>query len=284
MNSKAHILIVEDKALIYKRLKMVLNDQHYIVSDYTPSVEEAIARINCSKPDLVLLDINLQSEYNGIYLGQLLKNDYHIPFIYVTEIDDDQTFYKALDTGHEDFVSKHDLKINPVEKELLIQTKPHLDERKLLRAIQNVLKRAEAKKEPLIKDGIMGMLSYLDSIKNMNHSQITKVPVRYNDIVFFTVKPFINEDEKEEVLKPNYVWFQTNQNSNYYFLKTSLKELQKTLPYYFVRINESYIVNISSVYLKGRINGSKMVIWNKEFVVKKTYKNEVEKRLNHFYQ
>ncbi len=280
MKTKAHILIVEDKALIYKRLKMVLKEQYYSVDDYTPSVEEAIGRINSTRPNLVLLDIDLQGEHNGIYLGQLLKNEYHIPFIYVTEFDDDQTFYKALHSGHEDFVSKKDIDLK--EEELVIPTKPHLDEKKLIRAIQNTLNRNTIRQEPVIKDGVMGLLGYLDDIKIMNHGQITKVPVRYSDIVFFTVKSFINNEEKD--LKPNYVWFQTKQNDDYYFLKTSLKELQKTLPYNFVRINESYIVNISPDFFKGRINGSKMMVWNKEFTIKKTYKDEVEKRLKHFYQ
>src|SRR5690606_33690274 len=177
MTPKAHLLVVEDKALIYKRLKIVLNDQHYAVDDYTPSVEDAIARINNNRPDLVLLDIDLQGDFNGIYLGQLLKNEYHIPFIYVTEYDDDQTFHNALNSGHEDFVSKKDIELK--EEELVVQTKPHLDEKKLIRAIQNTLNRVTNSLNPIIKDGVMGLLGYLDSIKVMNHGQITKVPVPY---------------------------------------------------------------------------------------------------------
>ncbi|MCB0432006.1 MAG: response regulator [Mangrovimonas sp.] len=283
MKPKAHILVVEDKALIYKRLKMVLSNENYSVDGFTPSVEEAIGHINTTRPDLVLLDIDLQGEHNGLYLGKLLSTDYHIPFIYVTEYDDDQTFYNALATFHEDFVSKKDIYLSG-DSDLVVQTKPHLDEKKLIRAIQNTLNRYRSHETGITKEGIMGLMGYLDDIKIMSKGQIAKVPVKFKDILFFTVKPFINEDDEEEELRPNYLWFLTNNKKEYFFLKTSLRELQKTLPYYFVRINESYIVNLSPEYLEGRINGSIISIQGRELHIKKTYKEEVEKRLQHFYQ
>lgn len=278
MKPKAHILVVEDKSLIYKRLKMMLIANHYSVDDYAPSVSEAIGLINRKRPDLVLLDIDLQGEHNGIYLGNLLKKEYNIPFIYVTDFDDDQTFYEGLQTKHEDFISKKEIQLQEAE---VIQTKPHLDEKRLLRSIQTTLSK-QIKAQPLLKDSVMGLIGYLEDIKELDKSRVTRVPVKYDDIVFFTVKPFINENEEKETLRANYLWFQTK-SKEYFFLKTSLKELQKTLPHYFVRINESYIVNISPNMLAGRINGSRLSIENQEFTIKATYKDEVKKRLKHFY-
>lgn len=278
MKTKAHILVVEDKSLIYKRLKMMLIANHYSVDDYAPSVSEAIGLINRKRPDLVLLDIDLQGEHNGIYLGSLLKKEFNIPFIYVTDFDDDQTFYEGLQTKHEDFISKKEIQLQEAE---VIQTKPHLDEKRLLRSIQTTLsKQIEA--QLLLKESVMGLVGYLEDIKELDKSRVTRVPVKYEDIVFFTVKPFINENEEEETLRANYLWFQTN-SKEYFFLKTSLKELLKTLPHYFVRISESYIVNISPKMLAGRINGSRLSIENQEFTIKATYKDEVKKRLKHFY-
>ncbi len=321
MKTKAHILVVEDKALIYKRLKMILKEHHYSVDDYAPSVEEAIGNINKKRPDLVLLDIDLQGEHNGIYLGNLLQKEYNIPFIYVTDLDDDQTFYESLQTKHDDFIPKKDINLSeikaevedeiesviqsdsviqschtePVEVEvknlchseqreespIVIQTKPHLDEKRLIRSIQTILQKQTENQQPL-REGIMGLVGYLEDIKELDKSRVTRVPVKYEDIIFFTVKPFINENEKEETLRANYLWFKTK-NGEYFFLKTSLRDIQKTLPYYFVRINESYIINIAPDVLKGRINGSRLSIQNQEFTIKKTYKEEVKSRLEHFY-
>ncbi|WP_335974077.1 response regulator transcription factor [Gaetbulibacter jejuensis] len=280
MKTKAHILVVEDKALIYKRLKMILKAHHYSVDDYAPSVEEAIGNINKKRPDLVLLDIDLQGEHNGIYLGNLLKKEYNIPFIYVTDLDDDQTFYESLQTKHDDFIPKKDINLT-AEQPIVIQTKPHLDEKRLIRSIQTILQKQTENQQPL-REGIMGLIGYLEDIKELDKSRVTRVPVKYEDIIFFTVKPFINENEKEETLRANYLWFKTR-NGEYFFLKTSLRDIQKTLPYYFVRINESYIVNIAPDVLKGRINGSRLSIQNQEFTIKNTYKDEVKKRLEHFY-
>lgn len=280
MKTKAHILVVEDKALIYKRLKMILKEHHYSVDDYAPSVEEAIGNINKKRPDLVLLDIDLQGEHNGIYLGNLLKKEYNIPFIYVTDLDDDQTFYESLQTKHDDFIPKKDINLTE-EQPIVIQTKPHLDEKRLIRSIQTILQKQTEKQQPL-REGIMGLIGYLEDIKELDKSRVTRVPVKYEDIIFFTVKPFINENEKEEILRANYLWFKTK-NGEYFFLKTSLRDIQKTLPYYFVRINESYIVNIAPDVLKGRINGSRLSIQNQEFTIKNTYKEEVKSRLEHFY-
>ncbi|MEX0997629.1 MAG: response regulator [Flavobacteriaceae bacterium] len=280
MKTKAHILVVEDQAIIYKRLKMMLKEHHYAVDDFSPSVEEAINHIHKKRPDLVLLDIDLQGEHNGMYLGKLLQTRYNIPFIYVTDLDDDHTFYESLQTKHADFVSKKDIQLTE-EEPIVIQTKPHLDEKRLLRSIQTVLAK-QTNTSPLFKEGILGLVDYLENIKEYEKSSITKVPVAYKDIVFFTVKPFQNDLQVEEPTRANYLWFQTK-TGNYYFLKTSLKALQKTLPYCFVRINESYIVNIGPGMLTGRINGSRLSIQNKEFAIKATYKEEVQKRLNHFY-
>lgn len=312
MKTKAHILVVEDKALIYKRLKMILKENHYSVDDYAPSVEDAIGNINKKRPDLVLLDIDLQGEHNGIYLGNLLKKEYNIPFIYVTDLDDDQTFYESLQTKHDDFIPKKDINLYEIETEneiedetviqsipmqsesknqchseqseespIIIQTKPHLDEKRLIRSIQTILQKQTENQQPL-REGIMGLIGYLEDIKELDKSRVTRVPVKYEDIIFFTVKPFINENEKEETLRANYLWFKTR-NGEYFFLKTSLRDIQKTLPYYFVRINESYIVNIAPDVLKGRINGSRLSIQNQEFTIKNTYKEEVKSRLEHFY-
>lgn len=265
---KAHILIVEDEVILYDRLAQKLKKEHYTVSQFTPSVTEAIAQIKLKRPDIVLLDINLEGRQTGLDLGNILHSDYQIPFIYVTSFDDDETFFKGLQTNHASFY---------------VKSKPKLDFTTLHRHIQTVLKQKEINKKEPSKEGVLGLIHYLEDIKEFNKGSITRAPVKYEDIVFFTVKPFLNEDNKEEVLRANYLWLQT-QSKEYFFLKTSLRVLQKSLPYNFVRINESYIVNIAPNMFDGQINGSKLSIKNTEFIVNSTYKGEVKKRIAHFYQ
>ncbi|MFK5880462.1 MAG: response regulator [Flavobacteriaceae bacterium] len=266
--NKAHILIVEDEALLYKRMRKVLEKEHYSVDAYTPSVADALACINTKRPDIVLLDIDLQGKQTGLDFGKLLHDTYNIPFIYVTGFEDDQTFYDGLNTHHEHFI---------------VKTKPRLDPKEILRTIQTVLKRNEIKETSFTKNGVVGLVGYLDDVKNYSNKGVTRIPIKYEDIAFFTVKPFINENDEEEKLRANYLWFLTKDNE-YYFLKKSLKDVLRELPHNFVRINESYIVNISTELLNGRINGSRLSIMDRELSIKDTYRKEFNKRFAMLYQ
>lgn len=264
---KAHILIVEDQPALYERLRRALIKQNFTVDEYTKSYDEAIARIQHTTPDIVLLDIDLQGKKDGIDLGKVLDAHYKIPFIYVTDLDDDLTFTKGLHTNHEQFI---------------VKTKPRLNINDVTRAIHTVLHKANNNNTTYQKDAIIGLISYLSEVNDFGKSGVTRVPVPYKNIAFFTVKPFINEDNEEEDLRANYLWFQTK-CKEYYFLKSSLKELLKQLPPYFVRINESYIVNISPEILEGRINGSRISIMGNEFRIKRTFAKEFENRIKLLY-
>jgi len=266
MKTKAHILIVEDEAIIYQRMRKVLQKEYYSVDEYTPSYDQALMRIKSNRPDIVLLDINLQGDKTGLDLGKLLYEEFHIPFIYVTDFDDNETFYKGLQTHHEQFI---------------VKTKPRLNPKEIIRNIQTALNRYEQK--PVEKKGLIGLVDYLEEIKNYGKGAITKVPVSFEEIAFFTNKAFVDENEEEKKLRANYLWFLTR-NKDYFFLKKSLKELYKELPYYFVRINENYIVNISPEMLQGRINGSRISIMGYELSIKESYQKEFKKRFNAIYQ
>ncbi len=264
---KAHVLIVEDQPALYERLRRALIKQHFTVDEYTKSYDEAILRINANTPDIVLLDIDLHGKKDGIDLGKMLNTKYKIPFIYVTDLDDDLTFAKGLHSNHQQFI---------------VKTKPRLNIEEVTRAIHTALHKSQNNLLDKQKDAVIGLVSYLDEVNDYGKSGVTRVPVPYKNIAFFTVKPFINEDDEEENLRANYLWFKTK-NKEYFFLKSSLKELQKHLPLYFVRINESYIVNVSPELLEGRINGSRLSIMGQELIIKRTYIKEFEKRIKTLY-
>ncbi len=263
---KAHILIVEDEAILYERLRRMLVKENYTVATYTPSVAKARNAIQLKQPDLVLLDIELEGSETGLDLGKELSTT-HIPFIYVTQLDDNQTFYKGLATNHEHFI---------------IKTKPRLDTKAVLRAIETALHKKESHAETLTKEGVLGLVGYLEQIKKFADNQITKVPVPFQEIAFFSVKPFINEDNELEEVQANYLWFQTNKGE-YYFLKTSLKTLLAQLPSIFCRINESVIVNLNNEAFHGRITDSIICVGKKEFVISNTYKSLLKKKLEDLY-
>ncbi len=264
---KAHILIVEDEAILYERLRRVLVKNNYSVDTYTPSVIEAISKIKTKQPNLVLLDINLDGELTGIDLGKLLSEKYHIPFIYVTQYGDSETFFKGLYTNHEHYI---------------VKTKPRLNTDEVLRTIQTVLHKKQKNSNTIIKDGVLGLLGYLSEIKEYSKNEVTKIPVKYTDIAIFSIDPFINENEEEEKVKTNYLWFLTK-DKDYFFLRSSLKDLCNHLPNYFIRVNDANIVNLQPHVFNGRINGTRLSILNKEISIKETYAKSVKNRIKELY-
>ncbi len=291
MKPKAHILVVEDKSLIYKRLKMILKEQFYSIDNFCPSVEAAILLIKENRPDLVLLDIDLQGEHKGTYLGGLLQEEYGIPFIYVTDFDDDQTFYESLKTKHSDFISKKDINLKE-EDPIVIQTKPHLDERLLIRSIQTVLELTK-KREPefVNKKFVIGFVDYVNNTKDLPKNKIQQKTVELKNVAYFTRNSTEEnqsvskgKDFKEFIkLKDNYTRFLDWQNQSLY-IPCNLKRVIPYLPLYFVQISDHMIVNIHPDELKGTINGSFFQLRDGEkYKISDTFKANVKKRIAKFY-
>ncbi len=264
---KPHILIVEDEYFLYESLKRLLEKEGFTVSDYCPSVDDALLEIQKHKPDLALLDIRLQGDKTGIDLGGELRRVYHIPFIYITEFGDRHTFNRALQTTPEFF---------------LVKTKPVLDEKLLLNNIEAILFRYSNGGKQLHPRGIMGLLEYKNELRDYGSKKISKVPVAFSDIVFFSKDYFINENGEKEEVKVNYSWF-LKSNGEHFFIKKSLEKLQQILPYNFVRINGKYIINLTSEKFTGRINGVTIKVWDREIKISSTYRDNFLERLNHFY-
>jgi len=259
------ILIVEDEVIFYKNLKDVLKNEGYIVSNMADSVEKAISLIRQDTPDLALLDIKLKGDRDGVDLAELLHNELNIPFIFITQADDDATFNRILHLKPDHF---------------MVKTKPFLNKEELIRSIKLALKRHELGLY-LYKKGVFGLTAYLEDIRD-GHSKVTRVPVNFDEIAFFTKDPWIDVDNYESELIDNYSWFLTKNNKKY-LIKLSLTEILNNLPENFARINGKYIVNILPEMFDGRINGSKVSILKKEIEISRTYKARFNKKLEQFY-
>jgi len=259
MIAKPYILIVEDEFASYQELHALLSSEGYEVSDYTLSYDDAIKSITKRQPDLVLLDIQLVGKKSGLDIGKELHAKYHIPFIYITGLDDRNTFNKALQTGHEIF---------------LVKTKPVLEEKILLRHIETVLNKKPSiivsKKQPV---GINGLVDYLENLQKKGHKTISKVQVHFSEIVLFSIDVLLNKNDKKEFVKPNYIWFLTEKGDTY-FIKKTLSWIEKRLPDNFVRISGKYIINVDSKSYKGRINGNQIQIKDKILRITDTYKEK----------
>jgi two-component system, response regulator PdtaR len=78
------ILIVEDEIIIAMDLKHRLENLGYCVLDIAVSGKDCIKKTGETKPDLILMDILLNGDIDGIETAKQISKIYNIPFIYLT--------------------------------------------------------------------------------------------------------------------------------------------------------------------------------------------------------
>ena len=67
------VLIVEDERLIAENLKFIVEDHNYEVVDVAATAEEAVDIAQQAKPDLILMDVRIQGELDGIHAATLIQ-------------------------------------------------------------------------------------------------------------------------------------------------------------------------------------------------------------------
>lgn len=92
------ILIVEDKAIIAEGLETTLAAAGYTVSGKTATGEEAIALVEKSNPDIIVMDIQLAGKMDGIETVERINRSHSIPIIYLTDFHDEKTIERAKHT------------------------------------------------------------------------------------------------------------------------------------------------------------------------------------------
>ena len=93
--SKIKIAVVEDEIIIADSICNSLEDLGYEALEPAISYSEAIKLIDDNTPDLVILDIQLSGSKDGIDLAWKIKEDYNIPFIFLTSNADKLTVDRA---------------------------------------------------------------------------------------------------------------------------------------------------------------------------------------------
>jgi DNA-binding NarL/FixJ family response regulator len=114
--SDIRVLIVEDEALIAKDIRYILEDEEYIVSGIAYNSKKALEELRSNPPDIVLLDIQLNSDLSGIQLARVINEQYQLPFIFITSFADRATIEQVKSTNPMGYLVK------PFEERTLITT------------------------------------------------------------------------------------------------------------------------------------------------------------------
>lgn len=95
LNGTPRIMVVEDEGIIAQDIKNCLEGLGYIVPDVVFTGKEAILRAEELRPDLVLMDIVLKGDIDGIETASEIRKRYNIPIVYLTAYEDDRTLKRA---------------------------------------------------------------------------------------------------------------------------------------------------------------------------------------------
>jgi len=113
---KVKILVVEDECIIAQSLCRTLERLGYTTLEVAASGEKAISLAEKHNPDLVLMDIILKGEMDGIETARIILSSFNIPVIYVTSCIGKNTRERAVATNPMGYM------IKPVEESDLRNT------------------------------------------------------------------------------------------------------------------------------------------------------------------
>jgi len=95
---QAQILVVEDEGVVAMDIQCKLEDLGYCVIALIRSGEEAVLTACEMRPDLILMDINLQGDMDGIFAAACIQERNPTPVIYMTAHGDKETLDRAIKT------------------------------------------------------------------------------------------------------------------------------------------------------------------------------------------
>ncbi|MBP6387406.1 MAG: response regulator [Pseudarcicella sp.] len=243
MMHKIRILIVEDEMLIAANIAMQLENYGYEIVGIIPRGEEALKVVANEQPDLVLMDINLKGEIDGIQTAIAMQKTGKIPVIYLTANTDDAHFNRAKATNPYAFISKPFKKLDlqhavdlAVERILRENNEPKTEQNKLVLDDRIFVKQNDLMCKILISD-----ILYLEADRN---------------------------------------YCQVYTKDKNYLLVNTLRNMEDKLPAEtFQRIHRSFIVNLNFV---NEFNHSNITVGSKILPLSKELRPELMARLRTF--
>ena len=203
--AKVKIAVVEDEIIIADNICSALENLGYDVLEPAISYTEALETIDNQKPDIVILDIQLSGKKDGIDLAWKIKEDYDIPFIFLTSNADKLTVERVKKLAPPAYLVK------PFNKDDLYTSIE-------IALFNHTKKDRNASDNIIIKDALF--------IKQNNF--FTKV--KFDDILF---------------IKSDHIYIEIiTCDDQKILIRGSLNEYIKKLNNNFIRVHRGYIVNL----------------------------------------
>ncbi|WP_088890823.1 hybrid sensor histidine kinase/response regulator [Leptolyngbya ohadii] len=92
------ILVVEDERIVARDIEKRLKKLGYVVPASVASGEDAIQKVAELRPELVLMDIRLKGQMDGVEAAEKIRSDFDTPVVYLTAYADEVTLQRAKAT------------------------------------------------------------------------------------------------------------------------------------------------------------------------------------------
>ena len=246
MTNDIHILIVEDDIIIATDLQIRLQRIGYQVVGIAKNSDEAVELFMKHDIDLLLMDINIQGEKDGIETAQILQNHKVVPLIYVTALADQVTIERAKITRPSAYLTKP---FNEVDLQVAIDI-----------AINNFAyqKKIVVPNETLPANNVLTA----DNILRMNDTIFIKQNYRFQKLQLADIQ-FIKADNhySDIVLEKKKITLRMS-------LQTVLDRLNSED---IIRIHRSYAINTKFI---EEFNDTEIIIGKHSIPIGQSYKSE----------
>jgi len=244
MEEAVKILIVEDEYITAKTLSNFLEASGYTVVGCAMDTDEALSYLKNTAIDCVILDINLNDDKDGVWIANYIKENYHIPFIFLTAYTDKDTISRAVQTSPFGFLAK------PFQKvELFSAIEIALHKHNELRLLKN--------------NSVENEENRINTVFLKNVDRFDKVVV--SEICFI-------ESQK------NYLLIHTN--NMVYKHRATLKDFVEMLPKTdFVKTHRAFLINKDKITSVDKSNHIINVL-NCNIPVSKAFRSEVYQKIN----
>jgi len=101
-----NILIIEDNPIAAMDIQDMIEKMGYFATGIATNYAKAIKSYKAHKPNLILLDIDLREEKNGIDVARHIRKTDDLPIIYLTADDDPVTIYESALTKPSNYLTK----------------------------------------------------------------------------------------------------------------------------------------------------------------------------------
>jgi len=246
---KINVLVVEDESIVSKDIQYSLKKLGYNVVGVAATGQKAIELCGEKLPDIILMDIMLKGDINGIEASTRIKEVYNIPVIFLTAYADENTLSKAKVTEPYAYI------IKPF-KEIDLHTSIEM-------AFYKHSKELEILKE---RDMLYSI------VENKENKEFIFVKSKSRLIKLNTKDIFFIEALKDYVV--------INTLNKRYTIHSTMKDIERKMPQdFFLRVHRSYIVRLDKI---AQIEQPNLILEenNKIIPIGGSYKEELIKRIN----